>query len=226
MVRPEGLLALRSFFLHNFIYDRHALSYNAFMPYADETTKTKTVAVKLPKPKHWEEYTTRESAAFQPIRAVLQVILEPDGDPVPYELYLRAPNQDAAMWCAYEAFKAWEHPVEYLQDKDKEDSFRQRMDLYPMINTTDDPPSVGYKITEDEWEEALRDAKRLSQQLAGYRLIIAGMPENPNLFRLVRPGWKDVNKQKFGDKNIVMPDDNVIRAVQAQKAFIDSTLKQ
>ena len=193
------------------------------MPYADEAPKTQKVVAKLPKPKHWEEYTTRESAVFQPIRAVLQVILEKDGDPVPYELYLRAPNPDAAMWCAYEAFKAWEHPEEYLQDKDTEEGFHQRMDLFPQIYVEQDPPSMGYKITEDEWEEALRDAKRLSRQLAGYRLRIAGMPENPTLFRLERPGWKAVNRHQFGGgKKILMPSDEAIKAIQARKNYIDS----
>lgn len=172
------------------------------MPYADEQPKKKRRVVKLPKPKHAEYYTSRECALFQPLHIVLQVVPSPGADPVEYELYLRAASQDDAMWTAFQIFNAWEHPSEYREGNDDYNPYRDG--LFPQIYTGQEPASTGEKISEEEWDTAWKDTKKLSQ-LAGYRLLKAPQNDNPSIFRLERPGWKKTTRMQYTDgKSIII----------------------
>lgn len=161
------------------------------MPYADETReggkKRKKVVVKLPKPKHAEMYTTRECALFQPLRVVLQVLPRPNADPVPYEIYLRAATPDDAMWTAYQIFNAWEHPSEYKDGGEDYNPYRDG--LFPQIFTGQDPASVGYKITEEDWDAAWKDVQTYGV-VNGNSILRAPQNDHPSIFRLSPKDWK------------------------------------
>lgn len=135
--------------------------------------------VKLKRPKHPEMYSTRECAAFQPWRVILQVRMTPaDVDPVPYEVYLRAKSVKEAQWTAVAVFNI----LEKVQQGLPKDA------LYPEIADTDttSEQSTAEALSEEEYMEAWREAQR-------YPHVKGGMQENPSVFRFVRSG-KSVNE--------------------------------
>lgn len=180
------------------------------MPYADDETgkKKKKVAVKLPKPKYREMYTTRECALFQPLKITLQVIPTPNADPVPYELYLRAGTPDDAMWAAYQIFNAWEHPSEYKDGGEDYNPYRDG--LFPQIYTGEDPASFGEKISEDAWDATWASFQGIAAR-NGYRILRAPQNDNPSIFRLEPPDWK--GKPKL----IITPGIGDIAAVERSR---------
>lgn len=144
-----------------------------------ETPKKKRY-VRLPKPKHAEEYSLEECAKFQPWKVVLKVeISYEDDEPRDYEVYLRASGPDDASYTAYHVFNIWEH----AQRPDREDP------EYPRISTRQQ--SEAFRISEDLYASEWKIAQK-------YDYLCAGDRRNPTIFRYVPKGWD-------ATKSIVLP---------------------
>lgn len=145
--------------------------------------------VELERPKHPEVYSTKECAAFQPWRVVLQVYMTAeDIDPVPYEVYLRAKTPNEAQWTAYAVFNI----LEKVQQGLPKDA------LYPDVaeTGTTSEESTAEPLTEEEYMEAWKEAQH-------YPHVKGGMAENPTVFRFVRTG-KSVNEfERRNERKII-----------------------
>lgn len=162
--------------------------------YADEQARKTHRVVQMEIPKHKEEYSLRECAAFQPWHVVLMIELDADDpEPVPYELFLRAPSPNDAQYTAYSVFKLWEH--DHLDSDD-----------YPIISTSSDG-HYAEKLTEDQWDSMVKDMKKYPHKKAG-------MPDNPTIFRIIKPGWdKRSGLLKGTGRSIIVPDMATVKAV-------------
>lgn len=162
--------------------------------FADEQKRKTHRVVKMEVPKHKEEFSLRECAAFQPWRVVIMIELDADDpEPVPYEVYLRAPSPNDAQYTAFSAFQLWEHPC-------------LDSDAYPIVST-ESRDHFAEKLTEDQWDSLVKDMKKYPHKKAG-------MPENPTIFRIIKPGWdKRSGLLRGTGKSIIVPDMATVNAV-------------
>lgn len=155
--------------------------------FADEAARKTHRVVKMETPKHKEEFSLRECAAFQPWRVVLMIELdEYDPEPVAYEVYLRAPSPNDAQYTAFSAFQLWEH-----ESLDSDD--------YPIVST-ESRDHFAEKLTEDQWDSLVKDMKKYPHKKAG-------MVDNPTIFRIIKPDWdKRSGLLRGTGRSIIVPD--------------------
>lgn len=162
------------------------------------TPKTK-VFRRLPKPKHAEEYTTKECARFQPWMCILKVEVDQfDLEPIDYVIFLRALNAEDVQATAWKAFMVWEHLRSGIHEDD-----------YPKVSTQ--VQSVAYTLTEDQYMEFWKEAQ-------SYPHVATGGNINPTIFRFAKPGWNHRSGIiKPGNASIIVPDKSAIAAVMRTK---------
>lgn len=164
--------------------------------------------VRMARPKYKEQYSSEESASFQPWRVDLKVELDEfDSTPVTYTVFCRCKDVNDAQIIAFNVFNYLTHilplSLGILPEGDPE---------YPKICTvpeiknykelmTDETTSVAYPLSEDQWYDALKEAHSYNNS------FYVGMKENPSIFRFARPGWDDRGGiLKGSGRSIIMPD--------------------
>lgn len=125
--------------------------------------------VQLERPKHAEQYSLKECAAFQPWHVILKVVMTYENpEPEDYDIYLRAPSPYTAQWTAYAVFN--------ILEKDQQGLPHDA--LFPEVCPKG---STAEAISEEEYAEAWKEAQH-------YPHVKGGMKENPSVFRFVRVG--------------------------------------
>lgn len=172
-----------------------------------ENKKQKVIT--LTKPKHAEEFSLEECAAFQPWYVVLKVsVNEYDPEPVDYDVYCRAPSPDDAQMTAYSIFMIWAHP--WIRGEAALSTTQ-----YPQICVS--VPSEAYALDESQWKDAFNTARKSN------RFLYAGMKANPSIFRVDKKDWDKGSGlgNGFGKHSIIVPDTAAIASVQKQKQELD-----
>lgn len=160
--------------------------------------KKKVVKV-VKKPKHLEQYSTRESNLFRPWKVDLKIELDAfDLKPVTYTVFCRCGSPTDAQWIAYKWFNIWEHGG---QDSDE----------FPRICTVDyttkldkdlsDNERISYAtlLTEDQWEEFIEESEF-------YDTLCVGPRKNPSVFHFKKEGWDNRGGILKGDGLSVFMD--------------------
>lgn len=161
-----------------------------------------------------EELTSKEHGAFIPFKVDLMIKVAENRDPVPYTMFLRAPNPYCAMEACIMAFNSMERKRAGVPDYME----------YPSVCTSDEAESFCYGLYEDQYMEFWKEA----QAAKVCRHI--GPKENPSWFMFMNDTEWDLPELMKPAKSNIISTGELCYAdaarVAAAKAEIDRKMKK